>query len=270
MNYLLTFLLVLSFFTAASQNNVEDLYVKNNIEKVIIKGFEYKKGSLVKQSHLVHELDKQGKTVLFTSYDTKDSLIRQTTHTFSEDGMTEYREKKDKDGHLQHSAIVVRNKKDRSFRKVQLDAKGDTLIEQLLIRNHNMNDSILYRVIKGQRYLTHKWEVDDEGKLISKKRYHVSGSLLESDSYTYIKKGNCIITENKRKEVIAEICTEGNKEISKILQDREGYRSGIKLVYEKGGESIETKLANGLIDKIEYFSKKGKLLASIQYTYLSN
>ena len=61
-----------------------------------------------------------------------------------------------------------------------------------------------------------------------------------------------------------------NKEIRRILKNSEGYRSGIKLVSEKGGERVETKLENGLLEKIEYFSKKGKLLAKIKYTYIKN
>jgi len=62
-------------------------------------------------------------------------------------------------------------------------------------------------------------------------------------------------------------CQDGNRKIEKILISRDGYRSGIKLVSEKGGERIETTNDYGLLDTIEYYSKEGKLNARIEHTY---
>ena len=116
----------------------------------------------------------------------------------------------------------------------------------------------------------HKWNYNNGGMLISKERFDKNGNLLMQDDFTYQKNGNCIKTKNHKNKTILHKCIDGNKEIREILKSSYGYRSGIKLVSENGGKRIETKLENGLLEKIEYFSKKGKLLALIKYTYANN
>jgi hypothetical protein len=106
--------------------------------------------------------------------------------------------------------------------------------------------------------------------LISEKRFDNNGNLLSSQSYNYQKSGNCMTMRDSKNKLVSIKCNDENKEIRKIIKDSEGYLSGIKLVSEKGGERIETKLENGLVEKVEYFSKKGKLLAEIRYTYEKN
>lgn len=270
MKHLLVILFCFTYIIANSQNNEQPLLVKHGIKKKIIQGFEYSNDSLVKQSYMVDELDKFGNTVSFKTYDMSDSLVREYKYKFSDDGKTEYSVAYDDEGNLEYSFVTIKDDISHTIRKMQMDSKGDTLVEQLWIRDRNLNDSILYRVRNGKRILDQKWQYNDGSMLISRERYDVDGDLLFKESFTYQKSGNCIKRKNSNNKVISIKCIEGNKEIWKILRDREGYRSGIKLVSQKGGERIETKLENGLTEKIEYFSKKGKLLALIKYTYITN
>jgi hypothetical protein len=270
MKQLLIYFFSLSITFVFSQNNQQELLVKHGINKKIIQGFEYQNDSLVKQTYLVDELDEFGNTISFNTYNMNDSLIRQTNYKFSEDGTTEFGRMLDKEGKLKYKMITIKNNNARSIRKMQINAKGDTLVEQIWIRDHNLNDSILYRVRNRKRTVSNQWHYNDGGMLLSKERFDKNGNLLMVETFTYQRKGNCIITKNQKRKVIWYKCIEGNKEIQKILRSREGYRSGIKLVSEKGGKKIETKLNNGLLEKIEYFSKKGKLLALIKYKYVNN
>lgn len=270
MKHLLIILFCFSNIIVNSQNNEQQLLVKHGITKKIIQGFEYSNDSLVKQSYMIDELDKFGNTISFKTYDTDSSLVREYNYKFSDDGMTEYSTSQDAEGNLEYSFVTIKDKSSRSIRKMQINTKGDTLVEQMWIRDQNLNDSILYRIRNGKRILDQKWQYNDGSMLISRERYDDDGDLLFKESFTYQKSGNCIKRKDSNNKVISIKCIEGNKEIWKILRDREGYRSGIKLVSEKGGERIKTKLENGLTEKIEYFSKKGKLLAQIKYTYLTN
>ena len=263
-------IVILSFLNLYSQDKAQELLVKNDISKRIIQGFEYRNDSLIKQTYLVDELDKFGNTIAFKEYNKNDSLVGETTYKFSDDGMTENGEMRDKDGNLKYTMVTIKNKEKRSIRRMQINAKGDTLIEQIWIRDQNLNDSLLFRVRHGKRILDRKWHYNQGGALTSKERYDKHGNFLWRQSYTYQRNGNCVKKRDESRQLISFKCTEGNKVIWKILNNSEGYRSGIKLVSEKGGKIIETKLENGLVEKIEYFSKKGKLLATIKYTYVKN
>jgi len=270
MTNLLLLIFTLSFLNLYSQDKEQGILVKNGITKRIIQGFEYRNDSLVKQTYLVDELDKFGNTISFKKYDRNDSLVRETKYKFSDDGMTEYGVIRDKDGKLKYSMVTIKNTEKRSIRRMQISSKNDTLVEQIWIRDKNLNDSILYRVRNRKRILSRKWNYNQGGMLTSEKRYDKNGNLLSSQAYSYQKNGNCMKKRDNRNKLVSFRCNEGNKEIWKILKDSQGYRSGIKLVSKKGGERIETKLENGLVEKIEYFSKKGRLLAEIKYTYIKN
>ncbi len=261
---------MLSFINLYSQDKQQDLLVKNKITKKIIQGFEYKNDSLIKQTYLVDDLDKFGNTISFKEYDLNNSLIKETKYKFSDDGMTEYGEMRDKEGSLKYSMVTIKNKEKRSIRRMQINPKGDTLVEQIWIRDKNLNDSILFRIRNGKRILSQKWNYNQDGILNSKKRYDKNGDVLLSESFTYQKNGNCIKKKNSRSKLVSIRCIEGNKETWKILKNSEGYSSGIKVISEKGGERIVTKSENGFVEKIEYFSKKAKLLAKVKYTYLKN
>ena len=270
MRNLITLIIILSFSNLYSQDNEQEILTKNGITKTIIQGFEYKNDSLIKQTYLVDELDEFGNTISFQEYNLNDSLVRETKYKFSDDGMTEYGEMRDKEGKLKYLLVTIKNKEKRSIRRMQISSKNDTLVEQVWIRDKNMNDSILYRVRSGKRIISHKWNYNQGNMLTSKELYDKNGNLFSSQSYTYQKSGNCIKKRGNRNKLVSVKCTDGNMKNWKILKDSEGYRSGIKLVSEKGGERIETKLENGLLEKIEYYSKKGKLLAEIKYTYETN
>jgi len=253
-----------------SQDKEQKILADNGISKKIIQGFEYQNDSIVKQTYLVDELDKFGNTISFRKYDLNDSLVRETKYKFSDDGTTEYGEMRDKDGNLKYSMVTIKNKEKRSIRRMQINSKNDTLVEQIWIRDKNLNDSILYRVKNGKRIVSRKWNYNQGNMLTSEERYDKNGNLISNQSYTYQKNGNCMKKRNDRNKLVSHKCKKGNKEIRKILKNSEGYRAGIKLVSEKGGERIETKLENGLLEKIEYYSRKGKLLAEIKYTYEKN
>lgn len=265
---ILTF--ILSFTNIYSQNKRQEILAKNGIAKRIIQGFEYKNDSLIKQTYFVDELDKFGNTISFRKYDLNDSLVTETKYKFSDDGTAEYGEIRDRSGNLKYSTVTIKNKNERSIRRMQIDSKNDTLVEQIWIKDRNLNDSILYSVRNQKRIINRKWNYNQGGMLTSEEYYDRNGDLLSSQSYTYQKIGNCIKKRDNRNKLVSHRCINGNKEIWKILKNSEGYRSGIKLVSEKGGERVETKLENELVDKIEYFSKKGKLLAKLEYTYEKN
>ncbi|WP_298903458.1 hypothetical protein [uncultured Psychroserpens sp.] len=267
MRYLIILITILSFSNLYAQVNEQEILIKNGITKRIIQGFEYKNDSLIKQTYLVDQLDEFGNTISFREYDLNDSLVEETKYKFSDDGMTEYGEMRDKDGKLKYTIVTIKNKEKRSIRRMQISSKNDTLVEQVWIRDKNLNDSILYRVRNGKKIVSHKWNYNQGHMLTSKEQYDKNGNLFSSQSYTYEKSGNCMKKRGNRNKLVSIKCKDGNKNIWKILKDNVGYLSGIKLVLEKGGERIETKLENGLIEKIEYFSKKGKLLAQIKYTY---
>ena len=269
MKHAILLILLLSFLNLYSQNKEQQLLMKNGISKKITQGFEYRNDSLIKQTYLVDELDKFGNTISFKKYDRNDSLVRETKYKFSDDGLTENGEMRDKDGNLKYSMVTIKNKEKRSIRRMQISSAGDTIVEQIWIRDKNLNDSILFRVRNGNRILTRKWNYNQSGMLTSEEHYDKNGNIVSSQSYSHQKRGNCMKIRDNRNKLVAFRCNEGNKEIWKILKDSEGYLSGIKLVSKEGGERIETKLENGLVEKIEYFSKKGKLLAEIKYTYIN-
>lgn len=266
----INFILILSFLNIYSQNKEQELLVKNKVSKRIIQGFEYRNDTLFKQTFLVDEIDKFGNSTSFKKYDMNDSLVKETNYKFSEDGMIEKGEIRDKNGILKYSMVTIKNKEKRSIRRMQINAKNDTLVEQIWIRDKNLNDSILFRVKKGKRIISRKWKYNNGNILISESRYNKNGDLFYRDSFTYEKSKNCWKKRNNRNKLVSIKCNEGNKEISKILKNNTGYRSEIKLISEKGGKRIETKLENGLLEKIEYFSKKGKILAEIKYKYENN
>ena len=266
----INFILILSFLNLYSQNNEQELLLSNKISKRIIQGFEYRNDTLFKQTYLVDEIDNFGNTISFKNYDKNGSLVKETNYKFSEDGMIEYGEMLDQNGILKYSMVTIKNKEKRSIRRMQINAKNDTLVEQIWIRDKNLNDSILFRVIKGKRILSRKWNYNNGNILISESRYDKNGDLFFRDSFTYEKSKNCWEKRNSGNKLVSIKCIEGNKEISKILKNDTGYLYGIKLISEEGGKRIETKLENGLLEKIEYFSKKGKILAVIKYKYEYN
>ena len=67
-----------------SQDKEQNLLVDNGIAKRIIRGFEYKNDSLVKQTYLVDELDEFGNTVSFKTYDLNGTVVRESNYKFSE------------------------------------------------------------------------------------------------------------------------------------------------------------------------------------------
>lgn len=270
MKNLIILITILTLSNLYSQDKERKILVENGIIKIIIEGFEYKNDSLIKQTYLVDELDKFGNTVSFKTYDLNDSLVRETKYKFSNDGTTEYGEMRDKNGNLKYSLVTIKNEEKRSIRKMQINSKSDTLVEQIWIKDNNLNDSILFNVRNGKRIVTHKWNYNQGDMLTSEERFDKNGNLLTNQSYTYQKSGKCMKKSDDSNKLISHKCVQGNKEIWKLLKNSEGYRSGIKLVSEIGGERIETKLENGLVEKIEYVSKKGKLLAEIRYIYEKN
>ncbi len=253
MKKLLFIIFTLVFSNLYSQDKEQEILVENGITKKIIQGFEYKNDSLVKQTYLVNELDKFGNAVSLKEYDINDSLIGETKYKFSDDGMTTYGEMRDKNGKLKYAMVTIKNLEKRSIRRMQISSKNDTLVEQIWLRDKNLNDSILYRVRNGQRILSRKWNYNEGGTLTSEERYNKNGDLLSSQSYNYQRNGNCMKKRDNRNKLVSFKCNEGNKEIWKILEDSQSYRSGIKLVSEKGGERIETKLDNGLVEKKRIF-----------------
>ena len=258
MKKLTTLLLIITMSNLYSQDKEQMILADNDISKRIIQGFEYQNDSIVKQTYFVDELDEFGNTISFRKYDSNDSLVRETKYTFSDDGTTEYNEMRDKDGNLNEN---------RSIRKMKINSKNDTLVEQIWIRDKYLNDSILFRVKNGKRIVSHKWNYNQGNMLTSEKWYDKNGDLISNQSYSYQKNGDCMKIRNDRNKLVSHKCKKGNKEIRKILKNSNGYLAGIKLLSEKGGKRIETKLENGLIEKIEYYSRKGKLLAEIKYTY---
>ncbi len=262
-------ILFFSLFTSVifSQNNAPELLTKNKITKIIIQGYEYQDNSLIKQTYHVNDIDNYGNTTAFKTYDLNDSLITETNYKISDDGKTRYSTTLDEKGAVNYSHIITKDYENRSIRRLQLNAEGDTLVHQLRIRDKNLKDSILYNIIKNKRIVSYTWNYNDGGMLISKAKFDKNGNLINKDFYTYHINGNCVKMRNENRTVVSNKCIEGNKEIRKFSTNRKGYMSGIKLVLEKGGKSIETRLDNGLVEKKEYFSKKGKLLALLKYTY---
>ena len=270
MKYVLLFFFIVSFSNVYSQDKDKDLLVTNKISKRITQGFEYQNGSVTKQTYHLEEIDANGNIKSFKTYDLNKVLIKETNYTISKDGMTRSRRTLDKEGNLKKTRTYTDNKEARSTRLTQLNVKGDTIVEQLWIRDQNLNDSILFKIKDGKRTVFVKWKYNDDGVLLSRARFDMNGNVLQSNSFTYKKKGNCVKTINDKNILIAHECTEGNRTIDKILKNRIGYLAGIKLMSEKGGERIETRLENGLREKVEYFSKKGTLLSVIKYSYETN
>ena len=267
MKNLVVLVFILVGFNMYSQDKEQNLLVDNGIAKRIIRGFEYKNDSLVKQTYLVDELDEFGTALSFKTNDLNGTVVRESNYKFSEDGTTEYGEMRDENGNLKYYMVTIKDKEKRSIRKMQINAKHDTLVEQIWIKDKNLNDSILYRVRNGKRILSRKWNFNQGNVMTSEEYYDKQGDFVGSQSYTYKKNGDCIKRRNDRNTLVMHKCVEGNKEIRHLLNNREGYRSGITLVSEKGGKRVKTTLDNGLEEKVEYFSKKGKLLAKIEYTY---
>jgi hypothetical protein len=270
MKNLIILISILFISNLYSQDKEQNILAKNGIRERIIQGFEYYNDSLVKQTYHVDELDEFGNTISFRTYDLNDSLVKETKYKFSDDGTTEYGEMRDKYGNLKYSMVTIKNKEERSIRRMQINSKNDTLVEQIWIRDNNLKDSILYSVRNQKRIISRRWNYNDGGMLISEERFDNNGNLLSRQSYNYQKSENCMTMMDSKNKLVSIKCNDENKEIRKIIKDSEGYLSGIKLVSEKGGERIETKKENGLVEKVEYFSKKGKLLAEIRYTYIKN
>ena len=267
MKKIIIHILFFTISTMYSQDIEQKILSNNKITKKIISGFEYKNDSLIKHTYFIEEFDKFGNTISFTKYDLNHSIIKQTKYNLSNDGTTEFGEIYDKNGNLKYSMITIKNKEKRSIRKMQINSNNDTLNEQIWIRDKNLNDSVLYRVKNGKRTIIRNWNYNQGNMLTSEKRYDGNGNLILKETYTYQIDGNCIKKRNSRNKIVFHKCKKANQEIVKFLTNSEGYLAGIKLVSEKGGEKIETKLENGLTEKIEYFSKKGKLLAEIKYKY---
>ncbi|WP_203296750.1 hypothetical protein [Luteirhabdus pelagi] len=267
MKNLLILLSIVTISNLYSQNKEQRIFVENDITKRIIQGFEYKNDSLVKQTYMMDELDRFGNTVSFKEYDLNDSLLVAYKYKFSDDGTTEYGEIKDDNGKVKYYTVTIKDKEKRSIRRIQLSSVKDTLVEQIWIKDRNLNDSILYRVRNGKKVLSHKWNYNQGNMLTSEEYYDQNGFLISKQSFTYRKTGDCMKKRDNRNKLVSHKCVDGNKEIWKLLRDGKGYRAGIRIISEKGGKRIETKLENGLVDKIEYFSKEGKLLAKIKYTY---
>ena len=173
-----------------SQDKEQMILADNDISKRIIQGFEYQNDSIVKQTYFVDELDEFGNTISFRKYDSNDSLVRETKYTFSDDGTTEYNEMRDKDGNLKYSFVTIKNNENRSIRKMKINSKNDTLVEQIWIRDKYLNDSILFRVKNGKRIVSHKWNYNQGNMLTSEKWYDKNGDLISNQSYSYQKNGD--------------------------------------------------------------------------------
>jgi hypothetical protein len=266
MKFIFYSLLILYTLQANSQNKDQKLLEKYKISKIIIKGYQLENDFVIKKTHHIEELDIFGNTLTYKTLGTNDSILKIRNFTFSEDGNTEYSEILDESGRLQSKFLTITDKEKRSVRKMQV-VDNDTVVEQLWIRDINLNDSILYRIKKNKKLLQHKWTYNKGNMLISRTYYDKDGDLLRKQDFQYKRTGNCVITKTNKK-VIEYKCSENNKETYKILRNSVGYLQGIKLVAEKDGLRVETKLENGLLEKSEYFSKSGKLLALITYNYI--
>ncbi|QOD61270.1 hypothetical protein H9I45_02140 [Polaribacter haliotis] len=267
MKHLITFLFLLSFINIFSQNNEQDLLIKNKITKKIIEGFQYKNGSLVKQSYHTIKYDEHGNNILFKTFNTDGSLKSESKNRFSEDGLTKTERKTDKSGNLKYTFVTIKDPEARYIRRMQINKLGDTLHESIWIRDIKLNDSILYRVKDGEKFKAIKWFYNGDGNLNYRKKYDQDGNLLITESFKHFKIGNCLTSKNEQGKIISYTCKKDNKEIDKIYETRTSYLYGITIFSEKNGKRIETKLENGLVERIEYLSKKGKTIALFKFTY---
>ena len=92
---------------------------------------------------------------------------------------------------------------------MQLSSKNDTLVEQIWIRDKNLNDSILYNVQKGKKVLGRKWNYNQGGMLTSEERYDKNGKLMSKRSFTYQKSRNCIKKRDGNNKLVSFKCNEG-------------------------------------------------------------
>ena len=252
-----------------SQLKNKKLIVENNIKVKNIAAFEYDNGLLVKEKYHEVKYDKNGNELTFTSFNNDKSIKAYYKSSFSEDGLTEHRTLFDSNGKIKTKLIYIKNLIDRSYRNLQISKNNDTLVHQLRYKDIYTNDSILYWVENGKRKIMYKWFYNSLGQLNYKKIYNKeNGELIIKQSYKYYKKKNCLITRNQSNKIISHKCYDGKKTIQKTLRNSVGYLYGIKIKSEKKGKRIETKLDNGLIEKIEYYSKRGEILSRIEFKYV--
>jgi hypothetical protein len=261
-------LIVLSSTSFLFGQDNQRLAAENGFSEIIIKGYQFENDSVVNQSYLVEEVDSVGRTISFKSYDKNDSLKKANQHNWSIDGNREFVTIKDRFGNLKYSSVTIRDPKKRSIQKFQINKNNDTVIEQLWIRDQNLNDSILYNKRKGMRKVVGtRWNYNKEGQLVSRHKYNPVGGLISQEYYTYKTVDSCTKKFDQKKELVSYRCTEGNKEIWHLFENSVGYRSGIKINSEKGGTRVQTNLENGLISKIKYFSSTGERVAKMDFSY---
>lgn len=252
----------------SAQQNKKEFIRKNNIktQKILASEFENKKITI--QLISVIEYNSFGNELLYTSYNEDNSIRLKYVENYSKNGLKRTTKKIDENGNLERTFTTIRDRIKRSYLKIELNKEGDTLVHQLKYVNNKKRDSILFNLKNDKRIIIHQWFYNNDGKLNSEKIFEPeTGELLSTKRFKYIQKKNCLMTKNFQNKLLAKKCTKKNEVIEKTLFNGFARIYGIKIPYEKNGEKITTYLENGLIDKIVHYSKKGKIFATLEYTY---